>query len=78
LVEACVVAEQAWQLMPKIAAAKEKLSVDLARAEADRDAAKAISAAEKDLLREALSRKQARTDLRPRWWLSSGVMATVV
>jgi len=76
LVEACVVAEQAWQLMPKIAAAKEKLSVDLARAEADRDAAKAISAAEKDMLREALSREQARADrleaalvaLQRPWW----------
>ena len=52
------------------------LRVDLARAEADRDAAKAISAAEKDMLREALSREQARADrleaalvaLQRPWW----------
>jgi hypothetical protein len=52
------------------------LRVDLARAEANRDAAKAISAAEKDMLREALSREQARADrleaalvaLQRPWW----------
>jgi hypothetical protein len=52
------------------------LRVDLARAEADRDAAKAIAAAEKDMLREALTREQARADrleaalvaLQQPWW----------